>query len=105
MTVACYIRVSSARQKHDSQRAELKRWLEGNSMSSTQVEWYADKDSGTTLLWPEFDRLQRDIFDGRVRTVILWKLDRLSRRLKDGVNILASWCERGVKVVVTTQQI
>ena len=37
--------------------------------------------------------------------VIVWKLDRLSRRLRDGVNLLADWCERGLKIVVITQQI
>ena len=38
-------------------------------------------------------------------TVIVWKLDRLSRRLRDGINVLADWCERGLKIVVITQQI
>ena len=27
------------------------------------------------------------------------------RRLRDGVNLLADWCERGLKIVVVTQQI
>jgi DNA invertase Pin-like site-specific DNA recombinase len=44
-------------------------------------------------------------FEGAVKTVVVWKLDRLSRRLRDGVNLLADWCERGLKVVVVTQQI
>ncbi len=54
---------------------------------------------------PEFKRLQADIFDGSIKTVVCWKLDRLSRRLKDGVNLLADWCEQDIKVVVITQQI
>ncbi len=29
----------------------------------------------------------------------------MSRRQRDGVNLLADWCERGVRVVVVTQQI
>lgn len=40
-----------------------------------------------------------------MKTVLIWKLDRLSRRLNDGVNILAAWCEKGIRVVVVTQQI
>ncbi len=32
-------------------------------------------------------------------------LDRLSRRQRDGINLLADWCERGVRVVAVTQQI
>src|SRR4051794_41412362 len=37
--------------------------------------------------------------------VVVWKLDRVSRRQRDGVNLLADWCERGVRVVAVTQQI
>ena len=36
---------------------------------------------------------------------MVWKLDRLSRRLRDGINLLADWCARGVRVVAVTQQI
>jgi DNA invertase Pin-like site-specific DNA recombinase len=105
MTVACYVRVSSRRQKDDSQRAEIQKWLDATGIDPKSVEWYGDKESGKTLKRPEFERLQRDIFNGTVRTVVVWKLDRLSRRLRDGVNLLADWCERGLKIVVITQQI
>src|SRR6202023_1192892 len=37
--------------------------------------------------------------------IVVWKLDRLSRRLRDGGNLLADWCERGLKIIVVTQQI
>ena len=39
------------------------------------------------------------------KTVVVWKLDRLSRRLKDGINVLADWCEQGVRIFSVTQQI
>lgn len=103
MSIACYVRVSSRHQKHDSQKAEIQKWLEANGYDHEKVEWYADKESGTTLARPEFERLQEDIFHGKVKTVVLWKLDRLSRRLKDGVTTLADWCDRGLRVVVVTQ--
>ena len=79
--------------------------LEGNGYDESQVTWYIDKESGKTLKRPEFERLQADIFSGKIKTVICWKLDRLSRRLKDGVVLLADWCERGLKIVVITQMI
>jgi DNA invertase Pin-like site-specific DNA recombinase len=105
MAVACYVRVSTRRQQDDGQRAELQKWLDGNGIDPRQVEWYADKESGTTMKRPEFDRLQYDIFHGKVKTVVLWKLDRLSRRLKDGVTTLADWSEKNIRVVVVTQQL
>ena len=105
MTVACYVRVSTRRQNDDGQRAEIQKWLDANGIDPKKVTWYADKESGTTMKRPEFDRLQADIFHGRVKTVVLWKLDRLSRRLKDGITTLADWSERNLRVVVTTQQL
>lgn len=36
---------------------------------------------------------------------MVWKLDRLARNLREGVNVIADWCQRGVRVVSITQQI
>ncbi|MEQ8786233.1 MAG: recombinase family protein [Pirellulaceae bacterium] len=106
MSIGVYARVSSTGQKLDSQVAEIEAWLAANGIAAENVAWYRDHGkSGKTMRRPEFERLQADIFAGRVKTIIVWKLDRLSRRLRDGVNILADWCERGVRVVVTSQQI
>jgi DNA invertase Pin-like site-specific DNA recombinase len=102
--LACYCRVSSHRQKPDSQRAEILR-LQHHDIPQSAVRWFEDAETGTTLQRPAFERLQQAIFAGIVQTVVVWKLDRLSRRLRDGVNLLADWCERGVRVVVVTQQL
>src|SRR6266404_1986802 len=103
--IGAYLRVSSADQKHDSQRAEIKKYLKSNGISLNRVTWYEDTETGTRLKRPNFDRLQADIFDGKIKTVILWKLDRLSRNLRDGVNVLADWADKGIKIIVITQQL
>ena len=69
------------------------------------MEWFEDKETGRTLNRPAFDRLQKAIFAGEVKTVVVWKLDRISRRQRDGVDLLADRCDRGVRVVTVTQQI
>ena len=103
--IACYCRVSSARQKTDSQKPEIRRWLQGNGIDPATVEWFEDKETGRTLKRPAFDRLQKAVFAGKAKMVVVWKLDRISRRQRDGVNLLADWCERGVRVVAVTEQI
>ena len=103
--IACYCRVSSARQKTDSQKPEIQRWLDGGGIDPSAVEWFEDKETGRTLKRPAFERLQKAVFAGRVKTVVVWKLDRISRRQRDGVDLLADWCEHGVRVVAVTQQI
>lgn len=103
-TIAAYVRVSSKRgQKTDSQVAEIKRWLEGQGIAPEAVEWYADTESGKTLDRPAFKRLQADIFSGKIRHVIVWKIDRLSRRLRDGVALISEWAEKGIKLTIITQ--
>ena len=104
MTTGVYIRVSSPKgQKTDSQRAELERWLKRQRTKA--YRWFEDRDSATNLQRDAFQKLQAAIFAGQVTTVVVWKLDRLARNLKEGVNVLADWCQRGVRVIAVTQQI
>jgi DNA invertase Pin-like site-specific DNA recombinase len=103
--IACYCRVSTRHQKNDSQHAEIERWLHRNGIDPSAVRWFEDKESGTSTQRLAFDQMQKTIFEGVVKTVVVWKLDRISRRQRDGINLLADWCERGVRVVSVTQQI
>jgi DNA invertase Pin-like site-specific DNA recombinase len=100
--IGCYVRVSGPDQNERSQRAEIQKWLKGNGL---EARFYLDKQTGDNLDRPAFQRLQRDIFTGKIKTVVVWKLDRLSRSLIDGLNTLADWCNRGVRVVSVTQQL
>ena len=102
---ACYCRVSSRRQKNDSQRAEIQRWMANHRIRKSSIRWYEDRESGTSLQRPAFEAMQRAIFDSEVESVVVWKLDRISRRQHEGIGLLADWCERGIRVVVVTQQI
>ena len=103
MAIAVYVRVSTIGQNVEGQRREIQRWLDGNGI--TDAQWYTDKASGATMQRDDFERLQAAMFAGEVQTVVVWRLDRLSRSLRDGVNILGDWCERGVRVVSVTQQL
>jgi DNA invertase Pin-like site-specific DNA recombinase len=103
--MACYCRVSSRSQKTDSQKAELTRWLAHQGLDSAAVQWFEDIERGQTLRRPAFARLQHAIETGAITTVVVWKLDRLARRQQDGINVLADWCARHVRVVAVTQQI
>lgn len=101
MKVAVYIRVSTVGQNGDGQRREIETWLTAHAL--TDAEFFVDKKSGDNLDRPAFKRLQAAIFAGQVQTVVVWKLDRLSRSLRDGINTLADWCDRGIRVVSVTQ--
>lgn len=103
--VAAYVRVSTQEQNEASQVAEIERWLTGNGIDPACVQWFVDKKSGDSLERPAFADLQKAIFNGEVRTVVIFKLDRLSRKLREGIDVLCDWIDRGLRVVSVTQQI
>ena len=100
---ACYVRVSTVGQNAEGQKREIESWIAAHGIKD--VEYYVDKKSGDSLDRPAFKRLEAAIFAGEVKTIVVWKLDRLSRSLRDGINTLADWCERGIRVVSVTQQL
>jgi site-specific DNA recombinase len=96
--VAFYIRVSTERQakveegslKNQDQmlRAELERRNLQHKGWGAFVESYVDEGiSAKTTNRPAFQRLMRDIELGRIDTVMFTELSRLSRSLKDFLNI------------------
>ena len=54
---------------------------------------------------PAFEDLQAALFAGGIGKVVVWKLYRLSRSLLDGINGLADWCDKALRVVSVTEQI
>lgn len=103
-TTAVYLRVSSKGQKVDSQRREIERYLKAHDMR--EVKWFVDEGiSGATMDRPALDELKRAIFMGEVDTVVVYALDRLARNALEGMNLLADWLKRGVRLVVITLQL
>jgi len=102
---AIYVRVSTLDQEKGikSQEKALADYAKGHGIDG--IVWYRDRLSGATTKRPAFERLQRDIFNGKVKTVICWKLDRLSRSLRDGINVLCDWIDKDIRVVAVSQQL
>lgn len=102
--VAVYVRVSTVNQNLEGQRASIQGWLDGHGVKD--AVWYEDAGvSGDTLNRPAMDRLKADIFNGQVKTVVCFKLDRLSRSMQEGIGLICSWIKQDVRVVSVTQQL
>ena len=99
--VACYVRVSTVGQNEKSQIAELESYCAAHGMSP---EFFIDKATGTNLNRPAFEKLEAALFDGHFNTVIVYKIDRLSRNLRDGINTLSDWLNQGVRLISTSQR-
>ena len=108
MKIGVLMRVSDEAQKHDSQLADIKRWLRGHGHDPddpNQVVWFIEKESVAQSNAKAVAGLNKAIFAGEVKTVLVWKLDRIARSLKDGITTLCDWCDRGVRVVSVTQEL
>ncbi len=105
MSIGVYTRVSTYDQKTRSQKAEIIQWLTAYGHDLKTVQWFEDKETGTTLNRAGFNALCEAIFAGDIKTVVIWKLDRIARSQCEGINVLSKWCESGVRVVSVTQQI
>ena len=81
MIVAAYVRVSTHGQNEEGQVEAIRTYCRAHGLDPV---FFIDKATGTNLDRFEFKKLDRMIFEGKVSTVIVFKLDRLSRSLKDG---------------------
>ena len=100
-TVAAYVRVSTVGQNEESQIIELRTYCQNHGLEPV---FFIDKATGTNLARPALQRLENALFMGEFDTVLVYKIDRLSRSLVDGVALIAEWLSKGVRLVATSQR-
>src|SRR6516165_4005656 len=77
MSIAIYMRVSKGNgQDIASQQPDLERWA---AAQTEPVKTYIDRQTGKTMDRPGFKRLMDDVRAKKVRTIVVWRLDRLGR--------------------------
>ncbi len=91
----------------DAQREACEAYI----LSQKSTGWVALPDmyddggiSGGTLERPALQRLLADIAAGRIDTVVVYKVDRLTRSLSDFAKIVDAFDAKGVSFVSVTQQ-
>jgi site-specific DNA recombinase len=109
LRIAGYVRVSSQRQategdslvaqQHEiEEEVEFRKRREGWAVES--LEFYVDAGkSAKDQNRPQLQRLKRDIAAGKIDLVICFKLDRITRSLKDFVDLWALFAEHDVNVI------
>lgn len=75
-TVAGYIRVSSKKQDHVVQKNAIQQWADNKGIT---VKFYSDKFTGKVMDRPGWTKLQQDMDAGKVKHLIVHRLDRLGR--------------------------
>jgi DNA invertase Pin-like site-specific DNA recombinase len=77
MTIAAYLRVSSASQTAAMQRDAIER--AARARGDAIAEWHSDTLTGGKLARPAFDLVRSEARAGRIRKLYVYRLDRLTR--------------------------
>ena len=101
--IAGYVRISTAHQDSAMQKLELDRYLEARGWAT--VTLYEDRASGTSMIRPSLHRLLEDARARRFDILVVYKMDRLFRSLKDLVATLSELAELGIQFVSIRDQI
>lgn len=83
---ALYARVSSEQQDTDLQIRELTEFAGAKGWEIHHV--YEEKITGTTANRPQLKQMLADMQTGKFSLVLVWKLDRFARSLKDLLSLL-----------------
>ena len=102
-TVVIYARISTDRQNHDTQLAELREYCTFRKWND--VEEITDTVSGSKSSRQGLDRLMALVRRGRLDIVVCYKLDRLGRSLAHLAALIAEFTAHNVALVVPEQGI
>ena len=92
--IGIYLRVSTDEQNLETQRRVIQEWLKNRPATYFEDEGY----SGDTVNRPGFRKLREAVRDGLIKHVVVFRLDRISRRTATGVSILHAWLDQDIRV-------
>ncbi len=97
-TVAIYARVSTDKQKVDMQLQELQSFIKRSGWKLHKK--YIDHGyTGSNTKRPDFSNMMIDARQRKFDILVVWKLDRLSRSLKDLINTLDELGHLGIDFI------
>lgn len=97
-TVAIYARVSTDKQKVDMQLSDLREYVERAGWTIHQ-EFIDQGYTGKNISRPAFKEMIDQARQRRFEVLLVWKLDRLGRSLKDLINTLDELGSLGIDFI------
>jgi DNA invertase Pin-like site-specific DNA recombinase len=91
--IAIYARVSSKQQDQRAQMNELRAWAKGQDEG---VAVYSERESGTSMDRPEWQRLWSDLLAGKITKLVCWRIDRLGRTARGLLELRDELIERRI---------
>lgn len=106
--IAIYYRVSTDKQDLASQQGAVERWLEdlADSKKPKKVLVYQDQGiSGKTTNRPGLQAMLKAAYSGKIDTIVVYRLDRLSRNATTAIKMILNLDEAGVAFISVTQAV
>lgn len=103
-SVAIYARVSTDKQKVEMQLSELREYV-GRSGWGIYKEFVDEGFSGKNTKRPAFTEMLGEAKQKKFDVLLVWKLDRLSRSLKDLINTLDELGSLGIDFIAYDNKI
>lgn len=103
MTTAIYYRVSTEDQTLDMQRVAVERWIEEQKYSDNLKIYQDIGISGSNRNRPAFKRMLADAEKSRIKAIIVYKLDRLTRDTLTAIEVILRFDRLGVRFISITQ--
>ncbi len=108
MKTAIYVRVSTTqqidRESLQTQEERLRQYCKIHGYSIYKV-YREEGVSAKDIKRPKLEELMQDIENKKVQAVLVAKLDRITRSLKDLINLIEFFQEHDVKLISLTQNI
>jgi DNA invertase Pin-like site-specific DNA recombinase len=104
--LAIYKRVSTDSQDTAAQDHAIREWLAKRNIARTDTITFEDKGiSGKTEDRPQYQALLAAIEAGQIKSVVVYRLDRLSRNSLSAMRTLLDWMQRDVEFFAVDQPI
>lgn len=97
--VAAYLRVSTGKQDLESQWATIEAWCKSAGVVIDERIVEEEPISGGEDARPRFQELWARVREGKIGTIVVAELSRLSRNMRTLVNFIYDCLERGATVV------
>lgn len=106
VTVACYTRVSTAKQNLERQLTSTQQYAEDTlSASLAEIEVYRDKSSGTNTARDAYQRLMSDAEAGEIDAVVAHEVSRVARSITDLERTAERLREAGVELHIVSESL
>jgi len=105
VSVACYVRVSTAKQNLDRQLTSTKEYAEERlGADLSEIEVYRDKATGTsTTARDDYQQLIDDVEDGEIGAVVAHEVSRVARSISDLETTADRLREAGVELHIVSE--